>query len=293
MHARMIAVTALLLVSLAGAAPAFADPRGYGQEHEHVNCWVGPEPGSYADCGEPIGWRMSLTRVGEYIPLRVLQITMYFGPIDRMTAMDTTDSHFTKVRGLSNPDCVSFESVKRPGRFLRHHGPDTRVELADGWFDPWFREDATFCPRRSRNFSSPEVLEFESVNHRGYFLRKTGDHLVLSHSDSAYPYEIGFVEGSPVSLGSPVNWLLGDWINHYKDGSSKAERSGVCTGLTPFLGAPRRKSISVTLSTGRVITSTATSTPYMGFYPRITLNGRAQNPTQVHSFKKAVLPCVW
>ena len=241
--------------------------------------------------GKPIGSRVSLARYGETIPLRTLHVTVYFGQVDPMTELETTSSHFKKVRGLSNQGCVSFESAKRPGRFLRHRGPDTRVELADGLFDPWFAADATFCPRWASGAPSwASVLEFESVNHTGYFLRKTGDHLRLSRWDSSQPYAIGFVEMRPRSLGVPLNW--GGWTVR-ADGSAYIERWGECTGLTPIFGQPRWRAIHVLLSTGRVVVSAAVSTPSIGFYPLMRLNSVNEYLGDVYSVDRWVLPCVW
>lgn len=241
--------------------------------------------------GNPVGSRVSLARYGEDTPLKTFYVTVYFEQIDYMTVLDTTDSHFTKVRGLSNPDCVSFESVKYPGRFIRHRGPDTRVELGGGLFDFWLAADATFRPRRSAG-APPwwNVLEFESVNNPGYFLRKTGDHLRLSRWDSSQPYEIGFVEMRPRSLGTPRTW--GGWIVR-PDGTAYIERWGECTGLTPLFGQPTVKILVVVLSTGRVVTSAAASWYSMGFYPLMRLNGIQQYIGDVYSIDRWVMPCVW
>jgi hypothetical protein len=237
-----------------------------------------------------------MARYGESTPLRVLQVTVYFGQIDRMTAMNTTDAHFKKIQGPNRWYCprgsnnlVSFESIKAPGplpHLLRHHGPNTRVELASGLLDPWFEEESTFC-QRNASVAGWKVVEFESVKHPGYFLRKTGDHLTLSRWDSSMPYDKGFVEMNPVSLGVP-SW--GGWIVR-ADGSSYIERWGECTGLTPYLGAPRWKSIYVVFSTERVFANAAVSTSTIGFMPGITLNGHGRDLGEVYSVERGFWPC--
>ena len=244
--------------------------------------------------GLPIGTRMSLERYGENRPVRSRDNrTVFFGQIDSSVELDVTDCHFKKVRGLSDPNCVSFESVKRPGNFLRHRGPDTRVELASGVLDPWFAADATFSPQWGGGAPSwAKVLEFESVNHSGYFLRKSGNELILSQWDSSQPYEIGFNEERPRSLGRADSW--GGWtVTSTVPDLAYIERSAACTGLTPFLGAARRTALSVTLSTGRVVRRAAVSTPIVGFRPFIRLEGHPDFLGDVYFIKAWTWPCIW
>ncbi|GAA4964749.1 AbfB domain-containing protein [Kineococcus glutinatus] len=267
-------VVSLAAGGVAGAAAAAAAPLGAGR--------VG---------GEPLGSRVTLTRYGDDAPVRVLNVTTYIQPIDVMTATDTTDAHFLKVRGLSDANCISWESAKHRGRFLRHRGPGTRLELAGGLFDPWFAADATFCPHYLGDGwmgVSPHV-ELESVNHPGHFVQVHGDHLVLDRRDHSGPYTWGFAERDPASLGQVSG---GGWTIH-EDDTATYERWGTCTGLTPWFGQPRRRSVSVTLSTGRVVSSTATSTPFVGYYPHVALRSTRADWPSVHAVERNVWPCVW
>jgi hypothetical protein len=219
--------------------------------------------------------------------------TPFFGQIDAAEEMDITDCHFKKVRGLSDPNGVSFESVKWPGNYLRHKGPDTPVKVISGFLDPWFAADATFTPRWASGAPSwAKVLEFESVNNSGYFLRAKAGVLVLSRWDSSEPYEIGFNETRPGSLGRAVNW--GGWtVRGTAPEVAFIERSGACTGLTPFLGAPRRTALAFSLSTGRVVRCTATSTPFAGFSPWMRVEGHPDFTPDVYLIKRQVNPCIW
>ena len=243
--------------------------------------------------GLPLGTRMSLMRYGESRLLRSRNDkTQYFGQIDVSEETDVTDCHFKKVRGLSDPNGVSFESVKWPGNYLRHRGPDTPVNVASGFLDPWFAADATFVPQWASGApSSGKVLEFESVNNSRYFLRARGNDLVLSRWNSSEPYEIGFNEGRPGSLGRAVNWA-GWTVMDSAPELAFIERSGECTGMTPFLGTPRRTSLSGSLSTGRVFRCTASSTPFIGFRPWVRLEGHPSYMPDVYAIQTKVFPCM-
>ncbi|UFR05188.1 AbfB domain-containing protein [Streptomyces sp. Go40/10] len=70
---------------------------------------------------------------------------------------------FTRVEGLADARCSSFTTAD--GSYLRHRDFLLRAERADG--SRLFRQDATFCPRRS---ASGAVM-LESVNYPGRFLR--------------------------------------------------------------------------------------------------------------------------
>lgn len=107
---------------------------------------------------------------------------------------------FRVVPGLWTDDCpgaVSFESVERPGLFLRHccyvmwlHPHDgTAPGDDDGGL---YRRDATFHRRHDRFF--PGSVAFESVNFPGFFVRHEHFRLKiarldgsdLSHNDASF-----------------------------------------------------------------------------------------------------------
>ncbi|MGW1393668.1 AbfB domain-containing protein [Streptomyces nigra] len=74
------------------------------------------------------------------------------------------DAVFRLVAGLGDASCHSFATAD--GRYLRHRDFLLRADHHDG--SALFRQDATFCPRRSP-YSGAVMLE--SVNHPGRFLR--------------------------------------------------------------------------------------------------------------------------
>ncbi|MER6071280.1 AbfB domain-containing protein [Streptomyces sp. NPDC001817] len=79
---------------------------------------------------------------------------------------------FTVVNGLADARCYSFATAD--GGYLRHRNFLLRAEHDDG--TPLFRQDATFCPRRS-SVSGATMLE--SVNYPGRFLRHQNFQLKL------------------------------------------------------------------------------------------------------------------
>jgi non-reducing end alpha-L-arabinofuranosidase len=57
---------------------------------------------------------------------------------------DKLDSTFVEAAGLANSSCVSFESVNKPGYYLRHQNFVLHLQPNDG--STLFANDATFCP---------------------------------------------------------------------------------------------------------------------------------------------------
>ncbi|MBO0807760.1 MAG: AbfB domain-containing protein, partial [Actinobacteria bacterium] len=76
------------------------------------------------------------------------------------------DATFVEAAGLANPDCVSFESVNKPGSYLRHQNFQFHLQLNDG--SSLFSQDATFCPAAG---NSGQGTSFQSVNFPGRYIR--------------------------------------------------------------------------------------------------------------------------
>ncbi|WP_229877119.1 AbfB domain-containing protein [Streptomyces bluensis] len=74
------------------------------------------------------------------------------------------DSTFQVVSGLADSSCYSFRM--EDGRYARHQNFRLRVDRNDG--SQLFKQDATFCPRRSFH---TDAIMLESVNYPGRFLR--------------------------------------------------------------------------------------------------------------------------
>ena len=61
------------------------------------------------------------------------------------SSTDKQDATFVETAGLANPNCVSFESVNKPGSYLRHQNFQFHLQPNDG--SSLFSMDATFCPQ--------------------------------------------------------------------------------------------------------------------------------------------------
>jgi hypothetical protein len=82
------------------------------------------------------------------------------------SAADKQDATFVEAAGLANPSCVSFESVNKPGYYLRHQNFQFHLQPNDG--SVLFSQDATFCPGPG---NSGQGTSFQSVNFTGRFIR--------------------------------------------------------------------------------------------------------------------------
>jgi hypothetical protein len=79
---------------------------------------------------------------------------------------DKQDATWVEAPGLANPSCVSFESVNKPGYYLRHQNFQFHLQLNDG--STLFSMDATFCPGAG---NSGQGVSFQSVNFPGRYIR--------------------------------------------------------------------------------------------------------------------------
>ncbi|MBW8751661.1 MAG: AbfB domain-containing protein, partial [Propionibacteriales bacterium] len=76
------------------------------------------------------------------------------------------DATFVKTAGMADPTCVSFESVNRPGSYLRHENFVLHLQPDDG--SSLFAQDATFCPKPGNSGSG---TSYQSVNYPTKFIR--------------------------------------------------------------------------------------------------------------------------
>ena len=60
------------------------------------------------------------------------------------SATDKQDATWVETAGLDNPSCVSFESINKPGSYLRHQNFQYHLQPNDG--SSLFAQDATVCP---------------------------------------------------------------------------------------------------------------------------------------------------
>jgi alpha-L-arabinofuranosidase B-like protein/concanavalin A-like lectin/glucanase superfamily protein/lamin tail-like protein len=82
------------------------------------------------------------------------------------SATDKADATFVEAAGLANPNCVSFESVNKPGYYLRHQNFQFHLQPFDG--STLNATDATFCPAAG---NSGQGTSFQSVNFPGRYIR--------------------------------------------------------------------------------------------------------------------------
>jgi len=99
-------------------------------------------------------------------------------------AIDKQDATFVQTAGLANPSCSSFESVNRPGSYLRHQNFQLHLQPGDG--STLFAQDATFCQRPG---NSGQGASFESVNFAGRFLRTFNNVLYLASNGGSNPWD--------------------------------------------------------------------------------------------------------
>jgi hypothetical protein len=97
---------------------------------------------------------------------------------------DKQDATFVETAGLANASCVSFESIDRPGSYLRHQNFQLHLQPSDG--SPLFAQDATFCPGAG---NSGQGMSFQSVNFPGRYLRTFENVLYLASNGGANPWD--------------------------------------------------------------------------------------------------------
>lgn len=106
----------------------------------------------------------------------------FAGRIDPIGPTSSTlaraDATFTIRSGLANPECVTFEAVNYPGRFLRHQNFAIFLHRDDG--SRLFAADATFCPGTGL---AGQFTSFRSYNYPGRYLRHRADKLYLDPVD--------------------------------------------------------------------------------------------------------------
>jgi hypothetical protein len=113
------------------------------------------------------------------------------------SSTDKQDATFVKAAGLANPNCVSFESVNKPGSYLRHQNFQFHLQPNDG--SSLFSQDATFCPGTG---NSGVGTSFQSVNFPGRFIRNFNNVVYLAANGGANPWDTA--TGWPVD----TSWLV-------------------------------------------------------------------------------------
>jgi hypothetical protein len=112
-------------------------------------------------------------------------------------AADKQDATFVEAAGLANPDCVSFESVNKPGSYLRHRNFQFHLQLSDG--SSLFSQDATFCPAAG---NSGQGTSFQSVNFPGRYIRNFGNTVFLAADGGPNPWD------TSTGWAADTSWLM-------------------------------------------------------------------------------------
>ena len=110
---------------------------------------------------------------------------------------DKQDATFVEAAGLANPSCVSFESINKPGSYLRHQNFQFHLQPNDG--SSLFAMDATFCPGTG---NSGQGTSFQSVDFPGRFIRNFNNVVYLAANGGSNPWDTA--TGWPVD----TSWLV-------------------------------------------------------------------------------------
>ncbi|MFY1661431.1 glycoside hydrolase family 43 protein [Micromonospora sp. WMMD1274] len=101
------------------------------------------------------------------LPDHVVRHSNGVGRVDAYPFDPYQDQMWRMVAGLADPAAVSFESVNRPGSFLRHSNYAIRLDPNDG--SATFRADATF--HRTAGLADASWTSFRSHNFPDRYLR--------------------------------------------------------------------------------------------------------------------------
>jgi hypothetical protein len=112
------------------------------------------------------------------------------------TATLKADATFVKAAGLADPGCVSFESVNRPGSYLRHENFVLHLQPDDG--SSLFAQDATFCPKAG---NSGTGTSYQSVNFPTKFIRAFQGAAYLAADGGSNAWD------DPASWAEDSTWL--------------------------------------------------------------------------------------
>jgi alpha-L-arabinofuranosidase B-like protein/concanavalin A-like lectin/glucanase superfamily protein/alpha-galactosidase-like protein len=98
------------------------------------------------------------------------------GPVT--SSLDKSDATWVQTAGLADPNCFSFESINKPGSYLRHQNFQVHLQPSDG--STLYAQDATFCAQGS---------QFRSVNFPDHFIRTFGGSVYLAVSGGTNPWD--------------------------------------------------------------------------------------------------------
>jgi hypothetical protein len=117
---------------------------------------------------------------------------------------DKQDATWVEAAGLANPSCISFESINKPGSYLRHANFQFHLQPNDG--STLFSQDATFCPKPG---NSGQGTSFQSVNFTDHYIRTFDNTVYLASNGGPNPWDVttSWAEDSSWQVAQP--WTPG------------------------------------------------------------------------------------
>jgi hypothetical protein len=110
---------------------------------------------------------------------------------------DKQDATWVEASGLANPSCISFESIDKPGSYLRHANFQLHLQPNDG--SALFAQDATFCPQPG---NSGQGTSFQSVNYPDRYIRTFNSTVYLAGNGGSNPWD------TTSSWATDSSWLV-------------------------------------------------------------------------------------
>ena len=109
------------------------------------------------------------------------------------------DATFVEAPGLANASCVSFESINRPGSYLRHYAFVLHLQPNDG--SSTFASDATFCPKAG---NGGQGVSFQSVNFTTKYIRAYQGGVYVAGNGGTNPWD------ATTNWAQDTSWLVAD-----------------------------------------------------------------------------------
>jgi hypothetical protein len=174
-------------------------PDGYDTDS---NCFdfitVNATPGATNQFALDPGPRVSLQMTASYLKHDDADDLVVTAPITASNpSLDKQDATWVQAAGLADPGCVSFESVNKPGSYLRHANFQLHLQPDDG--STLFSQDATFCPQPG---NSGQGTSFQSVNYPDRYLRSFTGTVYLASNGGANPWD------TTTSWAADSSWLV-------------------------------------------------------------------------------------
>ncbi|WP_420593972.1 AbfB domain-containing protein [Deinococcus sp.] len=116
-----------------------------------------------------------------------------------LSDLEKKDATWKVVKGLSDPECFSFESVNFPGEYLRH--ANYRIRKDPYKDDPLFKNDATWC---EKVYEEEYAVALESKNYPGLFMRRINGEVWLAKPDGTHAWD------DPTNFEENTKWYVFD-----------------------------------------------------------------------------------